>query len=124
MDKGKLLMIGLAVAVALSLVLSGLALTRNSDDDVQGLVVSGIVTSGKYTAQQTLNGEQQTGLSVSGTGEVFAKPDIAVVTLGVQAEAKTVMEAQQQANQAMSAVMSALINNSIAGTDIQTTNFR
>jgi len=107
------------------LALSGLALARSSHDDAQGLVVSGIdaSVSGKYTTLQLLNGQQQTGLSVSGTGEVFAKPDIAVVTLGVQAEAKTVANAQQQANQAMSAVMSALTANGIADKDVRTTSF-
>jgi len=123
MHKSKILLIGLTVAVALSLFLSGLALTRNSDDKAQGLIVSGTDTSGKYASYHLLSGEQQMGLSVSGAGEVFAKPDIAVVSLGIQSEAKTVVGAQQQANQAMSSVMSALLNNGIAGADIQTTNF-
>ena len=125
MDKGKLLMIGLAVVVALALALSGLALARSSKDEGIGVVVSGVdaSNSGKFTTLQVLNGQQQMGLSVSGTGEVAVKPDISVVTLGVEAEAKTVADAQQQANQAMSAVMTALTTNGIADKDVKTTNF-
>ena len=123
MNGRRFLAVGLVMVVALALALSGLALARSSHDEAQGLVVGGIDTSGKYTTQQVLNGEQQTGLTVSGTGQVFAKPDIAVVTLGVQAEAKTVANAQQQANQAMSAVMSALTANGIADKDVRTTSF-
>jgi uncharacterized protein YggE len=125
MDKGKLLLIGLAVAIALALALSGLALARSSNDEGMGVVINGVEasSSGKFTTLQVLNGQQQMGLSVSGTGEVFAKPDIAVVTLGVQAEAKTVADAQQQANSAMSGVMSALTTNGIADKDVQTTSF-
>jgi uncharacterized protein YggE len=125
MGKDKLIIIGLVVVVALALALSGLALARSSEDDGTGIVVSGVdaSNSGKFTTLQVLNGQQQMGLSVSGTGEVAVKPDISVVTLGVEAEAKTVADAQQQANKAMSAVMTALTTNGISDKDVQTTNF-
>jgi uncharacterized protein YggE len=125
MNSRKFLLIGLVVVVALALALSGLALARSSNDEALGVQINGVEasSSGKYTTLQVLNGQQQTGLSVSGTGEVQVTPDIALITLGVQAEAKTVAEAQQQANQSMSAVMAALTTNGIADKDVKTTNY-
>ena len=122
MNSRKFLAIVVVIVIALALALSSLALARSSKDEGTGIVVSGVDTSnsGKFTTLQVLNGQQQMGLSVSGTGEVYVKPDISVVTLGVEAEAKTVVDAQQQASQAMSAVMTALITNGIADKDIQT----
>ena len=125
MNSRKFLAVSLVMVIALALALSGLALARSSKADGTGIVVSGVdaSNSGKFTTLQVLNGQQQMGLSVSGTGEVNVKPDISVVTLGVEAEAKTVADAQQQANQAMSAVMTALTTSGIADKDVQTTNF-
>ncbi len=122
---GKILLICLVLVIALALALSGLALARSSNDESAGIVVSGtdMSNSGKVNTLQILNGQQQTGLSASGTGEVYATPDISVVTLGVEAEAKTVADAQKQASEAMSAVMSALTTNGIANKDVQTTNY-
>jgi uncharacterized protein len=125
MNSRKLLVVSVVIVIALALALSGLALARSSKDEVANMVVSGsdVSNSGKFTTLQVLNGQQQTGLSVSGTGEVNVTPDIAVVTLGVEAEAKTVADAQKQASDAMNAVMSALTANGIADKDIQTTNY-
>jgi uncharacterized protein len=66
---------------------------------------------------------QQEGIWVSGQGEVQAVPDVAVLNLGVQAQALTVAEAQAQASKAMDAVMAALKANGIAEKDIQTTGY-
>ena len=63
---------------------------------------------------------QQTGISVSGEGKVTVTPDVANVQLGIQAQAKTVSDAQNQATKAMNDVMAALTNNGVALKDIQT----
>jgi uncharacterized protein YggE len=63
---------------------------------------------------------QQTGIWVSGTGKVYAVPDIAEIMLGVEAQAATVAQAQAQANQAMDSVVAALKASGIAEEDIQT----
>jgi uncharacterized protein YggE len=63
---------------------------------------------------------QQTGIWVSGEGKVTATPDIAVLTLGIEAQADTVAEAQTQAATAMEAVMAALADSGVADKDIQT----
>ena len=68
-------------------------------------------------------GGQQEGIWVSGQGEVQATPDIAVINLGVQAQAPTVAEAQSQATQAMQSVMTALEAAGIPEKDIRTTSY-
>jgi uncharacterized protein YggE len=68
-------------------------------------------------------GTQQEGIWVSGQGEVKAVPDVAVITLGVQAQAPTVAEAQEQARIGMDAVMAALKAAGIDEKDIQTTGY-
>ncbi len=62
-------------------------------------------------------------ISVSGTGEVKTKPDMAVVNTGVTTEAPTAQEALSKNNAAMTAVIGALKTAGIAEDDIQTSNF-
>ncbi|MDP2731269.1 MAG: SIMPL domain-containing protein [Dehalococcoidales bacterium] len=73
-------------------------------------------------AELNLSSQQQ-GIWVGGQGEVSAVPDIVSLSLGVEAQAATVAEAQAQANEAMDEVMAALAGNGIAEKDIQTQHF-
>jgi uncharacterized protein YggE len=66
---------------------------------------------------------QQEGISVNGEGKVTVTPDIATVSLGIEAQAATVGEAQSEASSAMDRVMGALNNNGVADKDIQTQYF-
>ncbi len=66
---------------------------------------------------------QQKGIWVNGQGKVTATPDIAIVSLGIAAQASSVAEAQSQAATAMDKVMSALKNNGVDSKDIQTQSF-
>jgi hypothetical protein len=96
MKKGLLLVIGLVLAISLLLV-------------------------GCETQETTgANGSQQTGVWVSGTGKVTAVPDVAIFSLGVEAQEKTVKEAQSEAISAMNAIITALKANGVAEKDIQT----
>ncbi len=81
------------------------------------VVVGGCATDNKIN---TGSSTQQTGIWVSGTGKVYAVPDIAELTLGVEAQAATVAQAQALANQAMAAVVAALKTSGVAEADIQT----
>ena len=67
---------------------------------------------------------QQEGIWVSGTGEVTVTPDIAALTVGVEAQEASVAEAQAKANEAMDRVMTALTESGVAEEDIQTQYFR
>jgi hypothetical protein len=63
---------------------------------------------------------QQQGIWVTGQGKVSVVPDIASLSLGIEAQAATVAEAQSQAAEAMDRVMTALADNGVAEKDIKT----
>ena len=69
------------------------------------------------------SGVQNTGIWVSGSGEVTVTPDIAVLQVGVEVQKTTVSEAQADASEAMDAVMTALTDSDIKDEDIQTQYF-
>jgi len=67
--------------------------------------------------------QQNTGIWVTGQGETTAVPDVAILSLGVEAKGDTVAEAQSQAAVAMDKVMQALKDNGIDKKDIQTQQY-
>lgn len=62
-------------------------------------------------------------ITIEGQGKVSAKPDVALVSLGVVTDAKTVKEAQTQNTDKMNAVISAVKAMGIEDKDIQTQNY-
>ena len=66
---------------------------------------------------------QQEGIWVSGEGKVTVTPDLATLGLGIEAQAKTVAEAQSQAAEAMGRVTAALTDSGVDEKDIQTQYF-
>lgn len=75
--------------------------------------------SGTLKLEGSMYGQQE-GIWVSGTGKVYAIPDIVQLTLGVEAQAVTVAEAQSKATEAMNNVVQALKDAGIDEKDIQT----
>ena len=67
--------------------------------------------------------QQSTGVWVTGEGKVSVVPDVAILSLGVEAQAATVAEAQSLATTAMTAVIAELDNHGIAEKDIKTQHF-
>ena len=63
------------------------------------------------------------GIWVNGTGKAGAPPDIAMISLGVEAIEDTAAEARSKAAAAMSGVMSVLINAGVSIDDIRTSYF-
>ena len=61
-----------------------------------------------------------TTLTLSASGEVRTRPDLAVIDLGVQAEARTAAGAFAQARVQMNAIASALHGQGVAEDDVQT----
>jgi uncharacterized protein YggE len=92
---------------------------------VVALIMTGLLLAGCQNSESSGNvsASQQTGIWVSGEGKVEVTPDIADLQLGVQAQAKTVSDAQNQASGAMNKVVSALSAAGIASKDIQTSYF-
>lgn len=60
---------------------------------------------------------------VSGEGKVTVKPDTAFVTAGIQSQAQTVKQAQEQINSTINKVSEGLKQLGIDAKDIQTTNY-
>lgn len=103
----------LCLAVALLLVIATLGATGCDSFSPPSRTTSGGVISG-----------QSTGIWVTGEGKVTVVPDIAILTLGVEAQADTVAQAQSEASSAMNAVVSELDSRGVADKDIQTRYFR
>ncbi len=61
------------------------------------------------------------GLVVSGTGQVSARPDLAIVSAGVETRAPSALEAQNQNNQTMQKVIDAIKALGVQAPAIQTT---
>jgi uncharacterized protein YggE len=89
----------------------------------EGAQVSPPSIAGYVGAPVIASSQQQVGLWVNGDGKSKATPDVVLLSLGIQAESKTVARAQQDAAQAMDAVMKALKANGVADKDIQTQSF-
>ena len=67
--------------------------------------------------------QQNVGLWVAGVGKATAIPDVALLRLGIEAQADTVAEAQREASETMDRVMKALKSGGVAESDIQTQQF-
>ena len=103
----------LAVGLALTIAVAGLV-----GCSPEGGTVASVPSGLKLNLSN-----QQEGIWVSGSGKVSAVPDIAILRLGIEAQESSVAYAQERANGAMTAVMSALDDNGIAEKDIQTQYF-
>jgi uncharacterized protein len=62
-------------------------------------------------------------ITVNGVGEITAKPDIAMTTMGMVAEGMTVLEAQQKNTEVMNLLVDKLKGLGILDDDIQTANY-
>ena len=78
---------------------------------------------GQVTAGNIILSQQNTGIWVSGQGEITVVPDVAVLSLGVEAQADTVAQAREEAAEAMEAIMVVLEDNGVAEKDIKTQYF-
>ena len=72
---------------------------------------------------QTTASSADSGISVTGTGKVSVKPDIAITTIGIQVTGSSLSDATSQANSKMSAVIDKIKSMGVADKDIQTTNY-
>lgn len=91
---------------------------------VAGIVLAGCDVGTGGTPDVIVNsGESQTGISVTGSGEVTGTPDTLTVDLGVSVLGETVAEAAAQAAEKAEAMIAALEDNGVAEEDITTTNY-
>ena len=66
---------------------------------------------------------QSEGIWVNGSGKVYATPDIALLSLGIEVQEETVALAQASASEAMERIMDTLKDEGVDDEDIQTQQF-
>ncbi len=111
--KRSLIIIGCLVLIVVSAGASGCTWTPAPESGSTGLLP---------TAEIILS-QQNTGIWVTGEGKVTVVPDVAILNLGVEAQAATVATAQRQAAEAMGAVMRELDGHGVAKKDIKTQHY-
>lgn len=91
------------------------------------VIAVGVAGCSGYIVPDAQNGgsgiifsQQDIGIWVTGEGSVTVVPDVAILSLGVEAQATTIAEAQRQAALAMDAIMTELDEHGIAQKDIKT----
>ena len=72
---------------------------------------------------KSIDQQNQNQITVSGEGKVYVKPDVAIVSLGVTTQAKTVAEVTKSNTDKMNAVIDAVKALKVEEKDIQTTNY-
>jgi uncharacterized protein YggE len=72
---------------------------------------------------KSLDQQNANQVTVSGEGKVYAKPDVAIISLGVTTTGTTVAEVTKNNTDKMNAVIAAVKNLKIDEKDIQTTNY-
>jgi uncharacterized protein YggE len=82
------------------------------------------LTTNQAAAESSTNymnfSTQNAGIWVNGQGKVTVTPDIAVISMGIEAQAETIEEAQNQAAISMDGLMGVLKEAGIADKDITT----
>jgi len=78
------------------------------------------IKEGRYIGQEI---ETKNTLVVSGRGEAYGKPDLALISFAVVSEAKTVAEAMAQNSQKMNAVIQFVKSQGVEDKDLKTTTF-
>jgi len=93
---------------------------------LSGVLVVGVLVFfvGEILLQnKSINQQSNFQITVSGQGKVYAKPDVAVVSLGVTTQAKTVADVTKSNTEKMNAVIEAVKKLGVEDKDIETTNY-
>ena len=85
-----------------------------------GSGISNKIKEGKYIGRDI---EAQNVITVSGTGEIYTKPDLALVSFSVVIEKKTVEEAMAENAKRMNAVIDSVKKQGVEEKDLKTTTF-
>lgn len=78
------------------------------------------VACGDETTTVVIPATEETGLTVTGIGEVFTEPDVAFVLIGVEVQRATVAEAREAGAAAASKVIAAIKDRGVADRDVRT----
>ena len=125
--KRKLLSLSALFAVIVTATLA-VACTDDSSD-FEEAVMEELTAISATTDQlsQSLDQEQSAaddeGILVTGEGRLSVEPDLAEVSIGIEAQAETVSQARTDAAEAMSRVVAAVKARGLSDADIQTMSF-
>jgi uncharacterized protein YggE len=75
---------------------------------------------GRYIGQEI---ETKNTITVSGTGEIYTKPDLSIVDFSAVTDKKTVAEAITENTKAMNGVIDSIKKQGVADKDLKTTSF-
>ncbi|OQB44523.1 MAG: 26 kDa periplasmic immunogenic protein precursor [Parcubacteria group bacterium ADurb.Bin159] len=84
------------------------------------VIIQNKIEERKYIGREN---ESRNTITVFGTGEVYAKPDLAITNFSVITDEKTVDKAMSKNTEKMNAVIEAIKNKGVDGKDMKTTNF-
>ena len=84
---------------------------------------SGFVETSFGFAPAQANSSQQHGIWINGIGSIDVAPDVAILSVGVEARESTVSEAREAAAVALQAVVDAVIAEGVSVDDVKTTSF-
>ena len=96
--------------------------TKNLLAIILGLFLIVLIISAAIDIKNKLE-ETENTITVSDTGTIYAKPDLAVANFSVVVEAKTVGEAMSENTQKMNAVISFIKEQGVEEKDLKTTAF-
>lgn len=102
-----------AFSVVLCLFLAALVISTAVD-------IQNKIKEGRYIGREV---EAQEVITVSGEGEIYAKPDLAIINFQVLSEAKTVSPAMEDNTKKMNAVIEAVKSLGVQEQDLKTTSF-
>jgi hypothetical protein len=83
-----------------------------------------VETSFGFAPAPASDSTQQHGIWINGIGSIDVEPDVAILSVGVEAREATVSVAREAAAVALQAVVDAVIAEGVAVDDIKTTSFR
>jgi len=84
----------------------------------------GMLTVNEFKESKYIGQDVQNTISISGVGEVYARPDLALISFSVVAEEKTAVDALAKNSEAMNEVIEFLKGSGIEDKDLKTTTFR
>ena len=122
---GRILLLALALTAAATIA------CRESDDaaPAPSAATAGVDSTSPATdtprpaAPAAQSAASPTGIWVAGEGTIDLEPDLALLNVGVEVQAKTVSEARNKAAAAMDAVIAAVKRRGLTDSDIQTASF-
>lgn len=85
-----------------------------------GVGISNKIKEGKYIGRDI---EARNVITVSGIGEIYAKPDLALISFSVVIEKKTVEGAMAENTKKMNVVIDSIKKQGVEEKDLKTTNF-